>query len=241
MKILKITCLIAYCTMMLAACGGDSATATQAKQDAHAGHDHSHDGHDHAGHNHSHDGHDHSGHDHSHDGHDHSHHGHDHSGHDHSHVGHDQKQKEVSAEEMEKRKELQAKKEAAKNGKATAAELATAKALCACLTKIPTLKKVLKATDEASFEKAAADNVEDVKAMQECHNTIVTKAIKTIPDAQKGVYAYRARREANKNCLNRDNDDLWFLMGKFVAKKSSPSSKMDIKRPHPDQIKKSNN
>ncbi len=200
MKIVKTIGLAIFCLLIIQACGGDTTTANQTAD--HSGHDHNHDGHDHSGHDHS--GHDHSGHDHS---------GHDHSGHNHDHNAKPQR----SAEEIAKMKEIQDRKTKAQNEPATKAERATGDQLCACLQGIKVYSKIKGVKDQTSFDKAAGKAVAEVQEMQACHNKIVTAAIEKLPKDEQGVYAFRARKHANKSCFGEESDDIWFMMGKYVA------------------------
>lgn len=226
MKTLKTICFLSFCILFVNACKSDSTTSSQnaTAQQAKGGHDHA--GHDHAGHNHDHD-HDHAGHDHDHD--------HDHAGHNHDHG----KKETLSKEEMEERKAQHAKREKELKAPATAAQKATAEKLCACLNKIPSFAKVVGLTDQKAFDAAVGDNLEEVKSMQKCHNTIVTNDIKALPKDQQGVYAFKAREVANKSCLKTEDNKLWFLMGTYVTANTSAASKIQ-KTPRQNPLKKGN-
>ena len=213
MKIFKSICFFAFCLCVIAACKNDTtatADATKTEKDAHAGHDHA--------------GHDHSGHDHA---------GHDHSGHDHAGHSHDQPAKaKMTPEQIAERKAAQEKRTAALKEPATAAQKATGDKLCACLNKISSFSKIVGMTEQAAFDKAVGDKLDDVKAMQQCHNTIVTAAIKELPADEQGVYAFKAREVANNSCLKTKDNKLWFLMGQYVTSHSGPASKVDrVKTP----------
>lgn len=200
MKIFKTICLLSFCVVLMTACGGEAtqAEATTAQTETkkkHVPHDHDGDGvpdHGPGAHDHSHD-------------------------------------KELTAEQKAKieaeKAEMEAKKaarEVAKNAPPNAAEQATAKALCTCLEKIPTLEKIAGLTDYPAFLKAAEGKAKEVKAMQICHQEVISKAIEKV-DGDKGIHAFKARKLANKNCLQSDNDDIWFFMGKFVSDNGGPT------------------
>jgi len=222
MKIIKYIFFCCCLTAGMVACTSDK-TTEGTSQNAHDAHDHAdHAGHDHSGHDHAdHAGHDHSGHNHA--GHDHS--GHDHSGHD--HAGHDHgasntKQVQRKGPTEAELAVMKAKREEAKTAPLTAAEKKVGGEICSCMNKYPIFKKLAKAKDQASFDKAAGDKLKDVKALQDCHNTIMPDAVKALGDTA-GIFAHKARRHMNETCLN-GNNDIWMMIGKYIISQNAKSN-----------------